>query len=65
MKTIECEMNADILSCQILSQLFAENLNVQLESHNIYNTIAVICCDKLELQSFIQTLLHDLSSEDD
>ena len=49
MRTIECEVNVDILFYQILSQLFTENLNVQLKSYDIYNTIAVICCDKLKL----------------
>ena len=49
MKTIECKVNADILSCQILSQLLAENFNIQLKSHDIYNTIAAIYCNKLKL----------------
>ena len=49
MRTIECEVNADILPCQILLQLLAEDLNIQLKLHNIYNAIAVIHHDKLEL----------------
>ena len=65
MKTIEHEMNADILFHQIFSQLLTKNSNIQLKSCNIYNTIAAIYCDKLKLQFSIQTLLHDFSSEDD
>ena len=63
MRTIECEVNADILFHQIFLQLFAEDFNVQLKLCDIYNVIAVICCDKLKLQFFIQTLLHDFNNE--